>query len=77
MCISIPFPAGIGKPLIYFIFEYFITIYISLEKHIAFGAMKILQVLLNNHASKSTSVNTDAGFSTHRFIVQSFPSGIR
>jgi hypothetical protein len=37
MYISIPFLAGIGKPILYFIFEYFITIYISLEKNCLWG----------------------------------------
>lgn len=62
MCISILFLEGIRKPLPYFIFEYFMAIYVSLEKHIAFEAIKILQILLNHCASKSISVNTNAGF---------------
>lgn len=51
MCISIPFLEGIRKPLLYFIFEYFIAIYISLEKHNVFRVIKVLQILLSNCAS--------------------------
>lgn len=56
---------SIWKPLPYFIFEYFIAIYISLEKYIAFGVIKIL---LSNHASKTETVNTDAGFRTQPLL---------
>lgn len=70
MTISIPFLAGIRKSLLYSIFEYFIAIYISLKKHIAFGVIKVLQILLSNCASKSKAVNTNAGFRIQMFIVQ-------
>lgn len=73
--ISIPFLAGIRKCFLYFVFEYFIAIYISLEKHIAFGVIKILQISLNNCASKNTAANTTAGFRIQTFIVRSFQSG--
>lgn len=70
MDISIPFLAGIRKPLLHSIFVYFIAIYISLEKHIAFGIIKFLQILLRNCASQTKAVNTNAGFGIPMFIVQ-------
>lgn len=75
MCTPTPFLAGFMKPLLYFIFEYFITIHISLEKLIAFGVIKILQILLNNCASQSRAVNTKTGFKIQMFTVSSFQGG--
>lgn len=56
---------SIWKPLPYFIFEYFIAIYSSLEKIIAFV---VIRILLSNHASKSKAVNTNAAFRTQPLL---------
>lgn len=37
MCTSVPFAAGIGKPPLYFISDYVISIHMSLGMHIALG----------------------------------------
>lgn len=37
MCTSVSFAAGIGKVLLDFIFEYIISIYMSLGIHMALG----------------------------------------